>query len=101
MELFPIEPWRCESISLEDYERESLKLAEFLDHLSTAFGKGKDQGEHAAAQRWREFHDSILPGDSLWLETGPASHPEVTHGSAYFLIVRNGEVVTRFLLYQP
>ena len=103
MDLFPIEPWRCEAISLEDFDRESLKLVQFLDHLATSFGKAHEEGERdeAEAMRWREFRESVLPGDKLWLMTEPASHPEATHGSACLVITRHGEIVTRFLLYQP
>jgi len=103
MDLLPIEPWRCESIVLEDFDRDSLKLVEFLKHLATSFGSQNEEGERdeAEAQRWQEFRESILPGDKLWMMTEPASHPEVTHGSACLLITRGGGIVTRFQLYQP
>ena len=101
MDLLPIEPWRCEMLSLEDFERDSLKLVQFLDHLANSFGPKNEEGERDEAERWREFRTSIVPGDKLWLMTEPASHPEVTHGSASLVITRHGALVTRFLLYQP
>ncbi|MCE9552051.1 MAG: hypothetical protein K8T91_01570 [Planctomycetes bacterium] len=103
VEMLPIEPWRCEALALEDFERESLKLVEFLKHLASSFGSKHEEGERdeAEASRWQEFRQSILPGDKLWMMTEPASHPEVTHGSACLLITRDGGIVTRFQLYQP
>ena len=103
VEMLPMEPWRCEAIALNDFERESLKLVEFLKHLAISFGSQNEAGERneAEANRWQEFRESILPGDKLWMMTEPASHPEVTHGSACLLITRDGGIVTRFQLYQP
>jgi len=96
-------PWRCEAVSLVDFERESLKLVEFLHHLADSFGTGNEEGERdeAEARRWLEFRQSVLPGDKLWLMTEPPSHPEVSHGSACLVITRDGNIVTRFQLYQP
>jgi len=99
----PLEPWRCEAVSLADFERESLKLVEFLHHLADSFGTGNEAGDRdeSEARRWLELRQSILPGDKLWLMTEPPSHPEVSQGSACLVITRDGKIVTRFQLYQP
>ena len=57
--LLQIEPYRCEAISLAEFERESLKLVELLEHLAVSFGPRSEEREwdEAEASRWREFRE--------------------------------------------
>lgn len=92
---YPPDPTQCEHwcsrrVSLVDAASLLIQLADTYETAGAPAAK---------VQRLRDLRGTVTDRDQVWLMTVPPEHPDFLWGTAYLMVVRDGEVVEKELLY--